>query len=204
MVLKERVSIEIHYESIDRSLDYAKSLVGVGRGNTLDHEYLCGSDTGPYWAADGPVKPYETIKQGGINCTGLINLIRRYLGLSVTVVNPNDLTRLGDTDEWFTYLNHTYRLKPFEIDKSYPKGTLLLRNYNEIDQGHLAVIYQENKEGVLFSKLIHSVGWSDGSNLKCIKIDECVGKSYFCQYNGTTNTGHYTHICLPEDWLIKN
>ena len=38
---------------------------------------------------------------------------------------------------------------------------------------------------------------------KIVKIDPAVGMSHFYQYNGTTNTGHYTHICLPENWLIK-
>ena len=78
-----------------------------------------------------------------------------------------------------------------------------MRDYNTKDNGHVAIIYEENKKGVLFSSLIHSVGWKDGTGIRGVKIDASVGKSHFFQYNGTTNTGHYTHICLPEDWLLK-
>ena len=95
------------------------------------------------------------------------------------------------------------RLKKFDYKKSYPTGTLLLRDYNPIDSGHVAIIYEENKQGVLFSKLLHSVGWLDGTNKRGVKIDESVGKSHFYQYNGSTNTGHYTHVCLPQNWLLK-
>ena len=110
---------------------------------------------------------------------------------------------MGGTGGWFEYLKKNKRLEKFNYKKSYPAGTLLLRDYNTKDYGHVAIIFEENKKGVLFSSLIHSVGWNDGSNIKGVKIDASVGKSHFFQYNGTSNTGHYTHICLPENWLLK-
>jgi len=189
---------------IKKSLAFAKKLQCTGRGKVSDNAYKKGSNKPPYWAANGIVPSIAEIKKGGVNCVGLINLMRRAIGLKVSVLNPNDKTRFGDTGEWFSYLKKEKRLKEFNISKSYPVGTLLLRNYNPIDYGHVAVIYEENKKGVLFSKLIHSVGWCDGSGKKVVKIDDSVGRSYFCQYNGKNNKGHYTHICLPEDWLLKN
>ena len=148
-------------------------------------------------------------------CTGLIHLMRRKSGLPYLLVKNNKLylneasaTKNSDifagVGDWFSYLKKNKRLQKFDMNKSYPKGTLLLRNYNKIDKGHLAVIYKENKKGVLFSSLVHSVGWvNNDSGQKVNVIDACVGKNYFAQYNGTTNTGHYTHICLPENWLLK-
>ena len=47
------------------------------------------------------------------------------------------------------------------------------------------------------------VGAKYNSSWKTYKIDESVGKSHFYQYNGSTNTGHYTHVCLPQNWLLK-
>ncbi len=79
----------------------------------------------------------------------------------------------------------------------------MLRDYNPIDSDHVAIIYQENKKGVSFSKLLHSVGWVVVNESRGVKIDESVGKSHFYQYNGDTNTGFYTHVCLPQNWLLK-
>ena len=187
---------------IDDVLKFAKKLIGTPRGKSWK-SYKLSSNTSPMWASDDPLPSISILKKEGMNCAGLTNLMRRKAGLSVLVLEKDPKKVLGGTKTWFSYLKKKKRLQKFDINKSYPKGTLLLRNYNPIDQGHLAIIYKENKKGVLFSSLIHSVGWNDGTNQQIVKIDDSVGKSYFAQYNGTTNTGHYTHICLPEDWLIK-
>lgn len=187
---------------IDNALKFGKSLIGAPRGVSWQ-SYKCGTDKNPFWTSNEPLPPISKLKKEGMVCAGLINLMRRYSGLSVLILKKNKKNVLGGTGEWFSYLKRNKRLQVFNINKSYPRGTMLLRDYNPIDAGHLAVIYKENKKGVLFSSLIHSVGWNDGSGRKVVKIDDSVGKSYFAQYNGTTNKGLYTHICLPEDWLIK-
>jgi len=183
-------------------LKFAKKLIGAPRGNDWK-TYKLSSNTCPMWACDEPLPKISVLKKDGMVCTGLINLMRRKAGLSVLILNKDPTQVLGGTLEWFEYLKNKNRLQVFDINNMYPMGTMLLRNFNQIDHGHLAVIYKENKKGVLFSSLIHSVGWNDGSGKQIVKIDASVHKSHFAQYNGTTNTGHYTHICLPENWLIK-
>jgi hypothetical protein len=183
-------------------LKYGKGLVGISRGSCENKFKPFSIDKAPFWLGDENPPPNKLIKRYGINCSGLINLLRRYAGLPVSVI-LNKKIGLGGTGEWFSYLKSKKRLKPFDICKSYPAGTMLLRNYNPIDSGHCAVIYKENKRGVLYSSLLHSVGWFDKSKKKIVKIDNIVADSHFYQYNGTTNIGHYTHICLPSDWLIK-
>lgn len=189
-------------EIINDALKFAVKLLKAPRGKNWKL-YKCSTNTNPFWASDDPLPSISVLKKEGLVCAGLINLMRRKAGLSVLILGKDQKKVLGGTGEWFDYLKKLKRLEIFDINKSYPAGTMLIRNYNTIDSGHLAVIYKENKKGVLFSSLLHSVGWNDGSNNLFVKIDDSVGKSYFAQYNGTTNTGHYTHICLPENWLIK-
>jgi hypothetical protein len=179
---------------IKKILKFGKSLVGTKRNESWK-TYKIGTNKGPWWISDDKLPSKKEIKQSGTDCGGLANLMRRFSGLSVTETDG--------TGGWFDYLKKKKRLKKFDYKKSYPIGTLLLRDYNKIDSGHVAIIYEENKKGVLFSKLLHSVGWNDGTGKKGVKIDASVGQSYFFQYNGTTNTGHYTHICLPKNWLLK-
>jgi hypothetical protein len=109
--------------------------------------------------------------------------------------------KVSNIGDWFSYLSQKNKLHPLSLHKSYPAGTLLFINYNTKDEGHIAIIYENNPKGVLFSPLLHSVGWNDGSGLTGVKLDKCTGKSYFTQYNGTSNIGHYTHVCFPKDWI---
>ena len=187
---------------IDDVLKFAKKLIGTPRGRCWK-TYKLSSNTSPFWASDDPLPSISVLKKEGTVCSGFANLMRRKAGLSVLVLEKDPKKVLGGTGAWFSYLKKKKRLQELDIKKSYPKGTLLLRDYNPYDDGHVAVIYKENKKGVLLSSLIHSVGWDDGSNQKIIKIDASVGQSYFAQYDGIINTGHYTHICLPENWLLK-
>ena len=181
-------------EKINKILKFGKSLVGTKRNESWK-TYKVGTNKGPWWISDEKLPSKAEIKKSGTDCGGLANLLRRYAGLSVN--------QLDGTGGYFDYLKKKKRLKKFDYKKSYPAGTLLLRDYNTIDSGHVAIIYEENKQGVLFSKLLHSVGWADGINKRGVRIDESVGKSHFYQYNGSTNTGHYTHVCLPQNWLLK-
>lgn len=176
-------------------LKYAKSLVGLKRCDSW-RTYKIGTNKAPWWTSNEKLLSISDIKKQGSDCGGFATLLRRYAGLPVD--------KLGGTGDWFDYLKKNKRLKKFNFKKSYPAGTLLLRDYNKKDGGHVGIIYEENKKGVLYSSLIHSVGWNDGTKTsRGVKIDKSVGQSHFFQYNGTTNTGHYTHICLPEDWLLK-
>jgi hypothetical protein len=188
-------------KKINDILIYGKGFCGTSRGKNWKSFKKFSYDTAPFWIGDTLPPKKNIIKKNGVNCAGLINLLRRYAELPVSVVLEKQHGYAG-TSEWFTYLNKKKRLKKFDINKSYPAGTMVLRNFNLIDSGHVGVIFKENTKGVLFSSLLHSVGWDDGGH-QMVKIDSTVGKSYFHAYNGTTNVGHYTHICMPQDWLCK-
>ena len=75
--------------------------------------------------------------------------------------------------------------------KTYPKGTLLLEMWNPKNMGHVAIVWTENKKGLLHSKILHSR--HDGPKSVIIEsLDDYKMKRRF------------THICLPENWLAKN
>ena len=177
-------------KKIKEILKFGESLVGTKR-NESHKNYKVGQNKGPWWASDSKMPTKKEIKEGGTDCCGLMFLLRRYAGLPV-----EEIAKVG----WFSYLKKNKKLQKFDYKKSYPAGTMLLREYNNIDFGHVGVIFKENKKGVLFSSLLHSVGWNDGCG-KGVKIDVYVGKSYFYQCDGKFNKGHYTHVCLPDDWL---
>jgi len=72
-------------------------------------------------------------------------------------------------------------LEPFDATKSYPVGSLLLRRYRDpVDQGHLALIY------------------NDGQLLHCypvagVTIDPSIKSSHDCI--------HYEFVCIG--WLDR-
>ena len=51
----------------------------------------------------GNIPDFDIIREKGINCVGLINLIRRYLSLEIPGLNEHKLYA-GGTYEWFIYL----------------------------------------------------------------------------------------------------
>ena len=66
----------------------------------------------------------------------------------------------GGTYIWHSYLESIGALEPFDPTKSYPKGTLLLRRYEDVDaQGHVALVYSDPAsptDTVLDQQLFHS------------------------------------------------
>lgn len=160
----------------------------------------CGEQS---YANNKELLDFEKINQIGMNCVGLINIIRKSLGLDIPGVKEGT-AYAGGTYVWFKHLKKYKKLKKFNIRKVYPEGTLLIRNYkNETDQGHMAVIYESSNKGVLFSKLAHVYSYTpfnpENETVKHfpgLKIDDSVGESHFWY-----EKGFYTHVCMPEDWL---
>ena len=159
-------------------------------------------DRGPFWAHDGRPPAANIIRLQGCSCAGLVNLMRRQVGLPVPGIEQKRNRYAGGTAYWFEYLKKRRALRPFNISEPYPQGTLLLRAFrNEIDQGHLAIIYSDHFENVLYAKLIHSypLGATPRPGRKVlggVKIDPTIGSSHFWR-----PLGFYTHACLPENWL---
>ena len=192
-------------DNVETALKYGKSLVGTPylwwfANEKGDDSTLHGG--APTYASNDPVPTLKHIRENGCSCTGLINLIRRKLRLPVPGIERN-FKYSGGTWIWFHQLKKEKKLEPFDITQKYPKGTLLLRNYtNPNDQGHVAVVFSDNGDNILYEKLLHSYV-NDPSPVPHAKvspgvsIDKSIGKSHFW-----IDAGYYTHVCLPHNWLI--
>ena len=144
------------------------------------------------------------------NCAGLLNLIRRKYNLSIPGFNRLSCKYPGGTYEWFHYLieklkrnNILLQSQQFDKDKSYPKGTLLFRPYNDInDQGHVAIIFSSDKENILDNNLLHYYPEDgivrDGMIKPGITIDDLIKSSH-----NWNRYGFYSYAFLPEIWLTE-
>ena len=142
-------------KNINKALKFGKSLVGAPRGCNWK-KFKPGKCMPPLWHTDDKLPKKCVIKKKGTNCVGLANLIRNHLGLPRIILHEKNskYTEIGLTYHWFHYYKKIKKLKKIDLNKSYPAGTLLLRDYNENDGGHVGIIFKENKKGVLFTS-----GW---------------------------------------------
>ena len=163
---------------ISKALNYGSSL--------LHTKYLWwkDDDTNPDYIFYVNVVPSITdIRNKGVNCAGFINLVRQSTGR--TMIEPaGEVGKIcpGGTGYWYELLSSRNVLENYDKDKKYTKGTLLMRKYrNEIDQGHVAIVFNECQT------VIHSY-WDD------------------CNNNGVDITkiipDYYEYAIKPEDWLL--
>ena len=174
---------------IEKGLQYAEKLVGIRYSGSSKAPT---KDSCPFWNRDGPAPSIEDVKKGGLACVGITNLIRRHLGLKIPIESGKwKYIFPGGSGAWFHYLKEKKRLQKINYSKTYPKGTLLLEDWNPKNMGHVAIVWTENKKGLLHSKILH--GRHDGPKSVVIEpLDDYKMKRRF------------THVCLPEDWLVKN
>lgn len=146
---------------------------------------------GPFYYENAPCPSLDIINIEGINCAGFINLVARDSNVDLPLEG-------GGTDGWFKKLSKENKLEKIDVNKVYPKYTLLLRDYtNENDQGHLAFTYNENILNE--SKIVHAYSKSEinrNLNLPGVIIEDFKISHHW--FNGT-----YTHVCYPKDWLKK-
>ena len=188
-------------DSIERVIHYIKLLEGV-KYTYCDQEnsftnWDTVKDIAPFWIGNKPLPMNDMIIKDGICCAGLINLMRRFLNLSIPTcidTKTEKILFIGGTFSWFQYLNLKNRLQTIDINKTYPQGTLLLQDYNVVDQGHVAVILSDNKP-LKLAKKIHAIGHDNSDKYNCVLIET---------FNEYPYKNRYTHICLPENWLLKN
>jgi hypothetical protein len=113
----------------------------------------------PFYCRPSDVPNLDYVKANGCNCAGLLNLLQHIKGNIVPGLK-DDLWNAGGTYIWYTYLKSIGALEPFDPTKQYPKGTLLLRRYEDVDaQGHVALIYSDPTsptDTVLDQQLFHS------------------------------------------------
>lgn len=186
--------------TVNTALSFARSLIGTPyrwwNGGDLR------GDHGPFWSYNGAPPQRSVILSQWCACAGLINLIRRRVGLSIAGLDREDYPYAGGTASWSFYFKKQGVLMPFDHLARYPKGTLLLRPYRSaIDQGHLAVVNSEHSSGILFAQLIHAYALDPKPRpgkivAGGILLDKAVGSSHFW-----SPRGYYSHVCLPENWL---
>lgn len=160
---------KVHY-----ILAKADEYIGIAY-SAWNPDVSCYGDHGPFWSYNGPAPSLDRVKQELLNCVGLINVLRRELGLAVPGAAEHKYYA-GGTYEWYSYFDFQKKLEPYDSKKEYPRGTLLLRRFrNQEDDGHLAII--RNKKQVIHSIKVygvrHDIIWQD----------------------------YYEYVCLPEDWL---
>jgi hypothetical protein len=172
-------------QRIERALLYARSLLGTRYAPW--NGGIIGSGT-PFWI-DTELPSGDKIATDGANCVGLINLI------SLSLNNES-------RDNWFDYLNKKEVLELYDPGQVYPRGTMVLRKYKDIeDQGHVGVI-------VFNDEIIHSYMRIDpdrtfqdsicspNPDYRPGTVIEKIGDSHTWFEGGT-----YTHICKPEFWM---
>ncbi len=199
-------------KKINKVIVYAKTLINVPYRWHRDGDKIQGDDK--FWAKNAPHVTRDEINTQDkcIVCTGLINLMRRFLGLSIPGLDGslNDIEGdkfPGTTGIWFNYLLRKNRLEKLDVKKKYPKGTLILKNFEDVenDQGHVAVIIDDNADNILEQKIIHAyaqLGYNESKNKKNVGKTGTM-KFKFSHYFAS-DKGYYTHICLPKNWLLIN
>jgi len=181
---------------VKKALKYAKSLVDIPYIWWKDDE---SNPTDIFYADTFPSK--TILKKRGINCAGLINLMRQSIGKEI-IHAPGKYCigkYRGGTGYWYNILRKAKKLKPFDYNTDYPIGTLFLRRYKNIkDQGHVAVLYKKNKKypkHLLYSEIIHS--FYQNKDFNGVKITS-LGKSHFF-----LPEGYYEFAILPQHWLLN-
>jgi hypothetical protein len=191
--------------NVNDSLDFITQLIGTKYlfwhpGNKLI------KDDGPFWSYNGPVPDISTIKNNSCCCVGVINLMRRKLGLTVPYVKEGYEDYAGGTAAWFKYLKVNNRIEELDITKKYPIGTMFLRNYvSPSDQGHVAILISNDRGNLLDEIILHSYSYDTFDDSKFNKsfpgiTTTLFRHSHYCM----DDVGYYTHICLPDNWLNKD
>lgn len=150
-------------------------------------------DKPPFWNTNGDVPKKKDVTS--LVCVGLTNLMRRYMGLKIPGLIGKPSKFPGGTGEYWNHFKKKKVLELLDINKVYPEGTLLLRNYNPKDQGHVAVILNSHKNGFLYSEIIHATGYDKP---KMVRV-ESAGREQFRKAGEPT----FTHVVLPQNWLLK-
>jgi len=215
-------------------LSYASTLVGIPYRWHRAEDRISGVDKF-YASNDGIVYSRQDIigdqevKSGKcIVCTGLINLMRKYAGLTIPGLDGSlgevGINFPGTTGVWFMHLERKGVLYPLDVNKNYTPGTLLLRDFHDVvyDQGHVAVVidaaaynisttheeYKDvmNSSSVLNQYIIHSysqIGYNESKSMNVTNVGQVsIEKMHLSHF--WEKGGYYTHICYPEDWIIKD
>lgn len=213
---------------VNEMLAYGKSLLGVKRGPIdKDLSYYYNHDAGPFWSVYGPVPDKSEVERQGVICTGFISLLMRKAHIPMPFLSHRPILRLGrpalrfglaDTDEWLFHYRHVVeRFDPRSA--SYPKGTLLLRPYNPMDFGHMAILMEDatRRKRVTKCRVLHSIGVSLGGVPDDVRSDLVethhwmYARGHTCEWDRSGEfdvkfcarpIGYYTHVLRPEYYVF--
>jgi hypothetical protein len=207
-------------ERIDEALKYAKTLLGIPYRWCKDQDVeLIATHDDKFWAAHLYPVDAAFIKDHDLSivCTGLINLIRRHFGLSIpgrgSNLHSSKTKYPGTTKKWFHYLEKQGALEPFDPQKCYPVGTLLLAPFrsNKEDQGHVAILVDQSLNGTVLQALILHATPKIGYHKSLLMKDhgstliEPLKISHFEWFPDRVDEkghGYYTHTCQARHWLF--
>lgn len=174
---------------IDMALNYVSQLVGTQYGWWAGGQIPA---TAPAWAEDAPIPAVEAVRSSSVNCAGVPNLMLRAVGGSIPCLqlpqpDPECGQCCGGTGAYSRQFESV--AEPFDIEKSYPRGTLLGRPYRNVqDQGHTAVLLGDGPTSLLLQ----------ASGTPGVNTDLTLLQAYeslpFCDF---------TYAVLPENWLIR-
>ena len=193
-------------EKLNAVLNYSATMIGVPYRWCREGEII-GVNDKFYASNTKEVFTREQIDKDDkcIVCTGLVNLMRIYMGLTIpgVVSGPWWWQKWpGTTGTWFEYLNEDGRLENIDSTKKYPKGTMLLKNFESVDgeQGHVAVVHDDDMN------VIHAFATLDfeESKTKETKNHGETNIQPFQQIQDWSPEGYFTHVCLPENWLFTD
>ena len=174
------------------------------------------NEEAPFYSINKDLPPLKEIEKNGINCAGLINIFCRKFSkipflTEYDIVDDKNVTNKGGTDSWFLHLYKNNLLEKINIFKSYPTGTLLVRNYiNEYNQGHLAI--KMDDKPLFLSRIIHARSNELLSNNMPDDVVFFDRKLYdpgviiepFNISNSFLEGRYYKHIVVPDKWLNNN
>ena len=175
-----------------KALEFGIKLIGT------PYDYWRGGENqkdAPMFAQDGEV-PHQ-LDITSVNCAGLCNLMLRSIGKELPY--SNETQTIGGTEAYFEY----YKDKSYEfsIDNNYPMGTLLMRNYRDInDQGHVAVIIEnKGKDSLVLQS--HVEGEYLRSTSPGVNAMYSLEESHKSFKDENGKGCYYERVVLPEDWL---
>jgi hypothetical protein len=200
---------------IEQVIIYAKTLIGI------PYRWH-GSEPFPlddkFWVENSSPPTADEIREAdkSIVCTGLINLMRRYQSLPIPGIDGNIKGKYrelykqfpGGTGAWYLYLHQQKKIEKLDINARYPVGTLVLARYvsDEVDQGHVAVIIDDEGKTIREQNIIHS--WPDieynNRNLELnhgsVRIEPFHVSND--KWKAPNSKVYYKYVCLPEKWLL--
>ena len=175
----------------DIIIKYLESLQGIKYNKTLSEPNPNIDETSYYINTNAPLPTKDKLKKEGINCSGLLNLARRKIGLEIAgnITGKRKYKFIGNTQAWLKYLKDNNRLEKIDINKKYPKGTLLLKNYTPTKNGHISTVIDNSMN------IIHTQKHNP---------DKKTHKVFIQSFKSDYEYKKYTHVCYPKNWIYKN